>query len=292
MFDFNRLSFETTLARQIARQHLTNLNNVFWVGERSHKLVRKSFTSIDFPAPAPGVHGIYANEEQWKHAVNEFRVWQRQHVLLSTASLLEVYVKSASTAALSACPDIVDKSLDGIDSTSYLKHPDCIPKHLRQLIEERVEGFTKGTWSERLRRVGNVFGKIPASVTAAAFKLQSIQDKRNKIAHSYGANGELRKTPWEKISDISINPSDLIEATKVISDVIKSLDIDLFGPKIGGYEIVYEFDVWSRKQKNLGRMRVNGSLVNAFSEHIGRAFGRTPGNAYLKDLVIYYDSIR
>ena len=37
-FDTKELPFDTTLARQIAKQHLDLFNNVYWVGERSYPL--------------------------------------------------------------------------------------------------------------------------------------------------------------------------------------------------------------------------------------------------------------
>ena len=47
------------------------------------------------PTPGPGVHGCFGTNEEWQDAVDEFRIWRRQHVLVSAASLLEVYVKFA-----------------------------------------------------------------------------------------------------------------------------------------------------------------------------------------------------
>jgi hypothetical protein len=75
----------TTLARQVARQNLTTLNNALWVTENSHSLVRSSFSKIAMPSGIKA-HGCYGSEPQWSAAVDEQHLWVRQHVLVSAAS--------------------------------------------------------------------------------------------------------------------------------------------------------------------------------------------------------------
>jgi hypothetical protein len=291
-FDPNRLPFGTTLARQIAKQHLANLNNVFWVGERSGPLVRQSFNDITMPQPGPGIHGYYNDARSWQVAVDAFRLWSRQHVLVSAASLLEVYLKSASTAAFYACPELIDRTLDGVDSVTFIKFSDRLPKYFKNLVEEKSEAFTKGLWKERLHRLALVFGRLPEELLELEKDLQSLQNRRNRIAHSYGANGELRRTPWEPIKAVVVSPKEIIEITKSISMAISLLDEKVFSSRIGGYEIVHEFHVWCSRQKQLQKMRVSGAIGSAFRTHIGGAFGATPGSEYITAMIAYFNSIK
>ena len=55
---------DTTLARQVARQNLTTLNNAFWVVERSFPVTKGAFPSLTFPTilkhtefPGPRING-------------------------------------------------------------------------------------------------------------------------------------------------------------------------------------------------------------------------------------------
>jgi hypothetical protein len=290
-FSHKRLPFGTSLARQIARQHLSNFNNVFWVSHHSFRLIRQSFSDLNIPAPGPGIHGSFTAEGEWEKGADELRIWTRQHILISAASLLEVYVLSAATAALSATPELIDKSLTGVDGIRFIKHPESTPAYLKGIIETRVDGFTHGLWRDRLLRMSLIFGALPGDLLSLSRELQTLQDRRNRIAHSYGIGGELRKTPWEPLQAITVTPAQIIAAIKVVSAAIRLLDERVFATQIGAFEILHEFDIWTKRNKNAGRWRVSGRLPLEFRLHIGRAFGQTPGMKYIKGMVRYYDSL-
>jgi hypothetical protein len=243
------------------------------------------------PAPGPGVHGYFDNEASWQGAVDEFHVWTRQYALLSAASLLEIYVRSAAIAALWASPELIDKSLKGTDSVALIKFPERIPSYLKKVIETRSENFTKGTWRDRVHSIALELGRIPDEVQSLTKDLQNIQNLRNRVAHSYGMSGELRRTPWQPITAVKIEPSRVIDATKTISSFIRIADKKIFGIHIGGYELMHEFHVWCKSKQNLQQLRVNGTLDSEFRDHIGAAFGRTPGSSYVKSMIAYYDRI-
>lgn len=290
-FSIDHVPFGTTLARQIAKQHLDNFNNVFWVGERSFSNTRKSYAHITMPTPGPGVHGYFPDEKAWQVGVDEFRIWSRQHVLISAASLLEVYVQSAATAALSSRPELVDRALLGLSGVKFVKHPDKAPKHLKELIETRVSGMTHGPWTDRFHRMGLTFGALPVELVALSTTLQTLQTRRNRIAHSYGYGGELRKTPWEPLQAIEVTAGQIVSAIKDVSSAIRIMDNEVFGPEIGGYEIIHEFHVWSKKHKSFNKSLVSGMLLGEFRDHIGKAFGNSPGATYFKGMHTYYSSL-
>jgi hypothetical protein len=291
VFDPNRLPFDTTLARQISKQHLSTLNNVFWVSERSFKLLRGAYAEIRMPTPGPGVHGYFEDAIQWQGGVDELRLWIRQHCLVGAASLLEVYIKSASVAALSASPELLDRSVKGIDGFSLIKFPERAPKYLRKLTDDGSRNLSTGPWKDRFHKMALVFGRLPVPLVALEPKLQALQTKRNRIAHSFGIDGELPKTPWQAISNIQVSPADVVGATKTISTAIRLADDALFGPLIGGYEIVHEFSVWGKKRPDARRLWVSGRLGGEFRDHIGKAFGRTPGSDYIRAMIHYYEAL-
>lgn len=291
MFDARKPVFDTTLARQIAKQHLSNFNNVFWVAEHSYKSIRQSFGSIRFPKPGPGVHGFFADEAGWQGAVDEFRVWTRQHVLISAASLLEVYVEGAATVALSSHPSLIDRAIS-IEGIEFLKHPERRPKHLEGLIKDRVNGFTHGLWKDRLLNLSLIFGALPQSLLDMTTQLQSIQDRRNRIAHSYGLGGELRRTPWQPIQAITVTPGQISDAIKIVSSAIRIMDESIFLSATGAYDLLHELDVWMKKNPDASRLDALGEVPGAFSKHVGDSFGRSPGRNYCKEMYEFYSRLR
>jgi hypothetical protein len=280
---------DTTLARQVARQNLNTLNNAFWVGERAYPVVKTAFSSLTFPT-GPTVHGVFGSEQYWIVAVDEQRLWMRQHVLVSAASLLEVYLSTAIAAALWAHPEYADRSLTGIGEVALIKFPERAPG-LKRLIQAHVKSMLKGEWSNRFRQMAIVFGKLPAKLDALASRLQSLQDKRNRIAHDFGQTTKVfRRTPWAPMDSIKLEVSDVEESLVCISCVIREADIQLFAPLIGGYEFLYEYHVWLAGQRNPFTRPAPDLLPRYFRKHIGSKFGSVPNQKYFKALVRYYDA--
>ena len=136
-----------------------------------------------------------------------------------------------------------------------------------------------------------LLGKLPDQLLRLESDLQSMQSMRNRIAHSYGMNGELRRTPWEETRVIEVPPSRIESVTKDVSMAIQLLDRLVFGPTVGGYEMLHEYSVWLRREEKSGRPVTFQNRENAFRNHIGKAFGSTPGRNYIEPMIRYYDGL-
>lgn len=291
-FDLNVLPLVTTMVRQVTRQHLTHINDVYWIYDKSHTLLENGYTHLSFPkVGSPHMREAFANRENWVKGTQSLRGWVWQNIVLSATSILEVYITSACTVVFSACPELIDRSVLGTDSVTFIKYPNRRPSGWQRLIKQRAEAPTKGTWSERLKTLGREIGRVPQMVIDQTGELQRLQDKRNRIAHSYGAEGELRRTPWEPINAITIEDGDIPKIFKLVDDVSKSLDKSLFGPLIGGYEIFHEYDAWLRSHRTADTLPRRPLLNRSFRKHLGQAFGRSPGSTYVRDMIEYYDRV-
>jgi hypothetical protein len=190
-----------------------------------------------------GAHGCYGNTISWSAAVDEQRLWVRQHVLVSAASLLEVYLASAIAAALWASPELADRSLSGVSDVELIKFPERAPG-LDKLIRRHVKNMLQDQWHIRFRQMAVVFGKLPLGLTSLTTRLQALQDKRNRIAHAFALNSStLRKTPWEPLNSMQLVLADAEEALKCVSSAIREADVKVFGSVIGGYELLHEYEV-------------------------------------------------
>lgn len=284
------LPFGTSLARQVARQNLTRFNNIFWVAERARKHIRGGFSSISFPAPAPGIHGVFNSEDEWFHAADQFRDWTRQHVLISAASLLEVYLYSITRTALQANPELLDRSLTGVDGYRFVLEKATPPRGWIKYIDGHVDSFVTGLWKDRLRRLEIVFGTLPTTLTALEGDLQSIQNKRNRIAHQFGEHAR-RNVPWADVSHVPVGAKDCEKAIKSVSAFIAESDTNVFAQLVGGHEVLALYHEWSRKEPNLNRYKVAGTCASKFCDYVGGLASKGIGKRYAKSIIAYYDSL-
>jgi hypothetical protein len=282
--------FGTSLARQVARQNLTKFNHAFWVPERARTHLRSGFASIVFPSPGPGVHGVYNTATEWQGASDVFLDWTRQQVLISAVSLLEVYINSIATTALQANPEFIDRSLKGKDGYAFVLGKATPPKGLEKTRKAAVEGFTKGSWKERFRRLEIVFGKLPEKLVDLESDLQNLQNKRNKIAHKFGAD-EARSVPWDAVTHVAVGPKCCENAIKTVSKFITVADSEVFAPLVGAHEVLEIYHNWAGKNPGLGRLRLMDTQAEAFCKHIGRLIGQGLGREYAQSIINYYDAL-
>ena len=281
----------TTLARQVAKQNLTSLNHSLWVTENSYPLVRSSFAAITMPTGVDS-HGSYGTASDWSDAVDEQRLWVRQHVLVSAASLLEVYLTSAMGAALWACPEFADRSLSGVSEIELIRFPSRAPG-LDKIVRRHVKSVLGGQWHVRFRQMAVVFGKLPLTLTALTPRLQALQDKRNRIAHAFGQDSNaLRRTPWEPMNSMQLGVADAEEALTCVSVAIREADGKVFGPLIGGYELLHEYHIWLQAFTDPFTRPAPDVRQRYFRKHVASRFGHGPGKKYFDSLIQYYEAAR
>jgi hypothetical protein len=265
------------------------LNNALWITEHAHPVVRAAFPSLTLPS-GPGAHGCYGSNADWTTAADEQRLWVRQHVLVSAASLLEVYFATAMPAALWSRPEYADRSLTGVREIELIKFENRAP-HLRGLIQSHAKLILKGAWSSRFRCMAVVFGPLPPKLEALSTQLQDIQGKRNQIAHSFGQAGRsLRRTPWEPSDSIKLDVTDVEGALICVSQAIREADMHLFAGLIGGYEFLYEYHIWLKAQTGQVRITDPDVLERNFRRHIAQKFGSGPSKKYYQALIWYYET--
>jgi hypothetical protein len=151
-----------------------------------------------------------------------------------------------------------------------------------------VKGVLPTQSQVRFREMAIVFGKLPSALTALAPELQELQNKRNRIAHSFGQDSKaLRRTPWDPTNSMQLKVTDAEEALKCVSTAIREADEKVFGPVIGGYELLYEYHVWLSNFTDFNRPAPDVRRLR-FRQHVGGRFGHAPGKAYFRALVQYY----
>jgi hypothetical protein len=90
---------------------------------------------------------------------------------------------------------------------------------------------------------------------------------------------------------LQIAPTCINDVLTLVGTFIRLADEYIFGPNIGAYEMLYEFNIWSAKQKTLNNMKVTGTLQRTFRKYVGESFGAGPGKEYFASMIKYYDSL-
>jgi hypothetical protein len=166
-----------------------------------------------------------------------------------------------------------------------------MPSPLRDLIDNVTAGFIKGTWADRLARLARVFGTLPVELSNLAPKLQTLQTKRNRIAHEFGNEGKGRIAPWDAFNVIAVGPKDIDTAIKSVSESIRLLDAKVWGSTIGGHEVLHQFHLWKLKEPHFNRYTVEGSLSSEFRSFVGKRFSRPLGSSYVNQMIQYYNNL-
>ena len=179
--------------------------------------------------------------------------------------------------------------MHGVDGYKYVFKKEAAPTGWKSNAENAVSGFTVGLWKDRLRRMEVVFGALP-KLTAYADALQGIQNKRNRIAHEFGAE-RSRNAPWAPIAHVSVGAKDCEKAIRAVSAFIAEADTNLFGPLVGAHEVLALYHDWARKRDDLGRLRVENRRAEVFSVEIGKLYGAGIGREFSKSVIDYYDSM-
>ncbi len=286
-----KLPFGTTLARQMAKQNLTRFNHVFWVGERGYDHLEAGFPNIVFPPYAPDLHGLYTSDADWRAAVAEHQIWTRQYILVSAASLLEVYLSSAARSALTAHPELIDSVWSGMDGYLFVMGKQAPPTGWNRKLKDKVATFTKGLWVNRLAQLAAVFGPLPAKAMALEPALQKLQDTRNDIAHEVGLDGPTRLAQWEPLKHIELTREDCETAIKVVSAFIAAVDKPVFGPLIGGHEILFQYHLWAQSEPKASSWHVAGRAAGLFRDHIGGMTSTALGASYATSIANYYHKL-
>jgi hypothetical protein len=250
--------------------------------------VRTGFAKITMPTGIKA-HGCFGSETQWSEAVDGQHLWVRQHVLVSAASLLEVYLGTAASAALWASPEYADRSLSGLREVELIKFSDRVPG-LNKLISSLIRSILNGRWQNRFRQMAIVFGRLPPKLVTLTGRLQDLQDKRNRIAHAFGQDTKIyRRTPWSPMDTIKLDVSDVEKALTLVNEAIREADLLLLSPLIGGYEFLYEYHIWLEAFDPFSRPAPD-VRHQSFRKHIGKKFGFGPDKKYYQSLVRYYEA--
>ncbi len=93
------------------------------------------------------------------------------------------------------------------------------------------------------------------------------------------------------MNSVQVQLSDADEALKCVSSAIREADMKVFGPAIGGYELLHEFRIWLQDFTD-PFTRPSDQRQRLFRKHVAGKFGHGPGKKYFDSMIAYYDACK
>jgi hypothetical protein len=286
----------STWVFKVFKQHNDELKRMYTSFESSQKYTYEKLSESgadwsDLPTQhfkfkARSEYMQYGDLSDWSKSFNELENWLNLNALVTISSNFETYLSTIIPLALSSDIGVlygVSQKLDGIE---VLKNG----RDQRFNFKDTVTNCTKGDWSSRLAAYEKTFLKSPSIFSSNISSLDAIRKLRNDVAHAFGRDIEESRNHQEikKLPIKSLSRERLFKFQKLISKIVKSIDIQLHHSHIGEYQaILFYHDIYPELDRE-----VHPSMrAMQLKKRIG-SFGTTPaGKEYCKGLVNYYEAL-
>lgn len=255
--------FSKTLAFYQFKRDFTTVNDYYWGTGSSLQAVagrvRHMQMNEDFHALLGLTQRIYAKPlghtpERYAAKLSVSKRWHRLLTLVIMTSAFERYLTAVATIAIASDPVLTPgfpKKIDGL----------ILAKHRLQTGERPTDPLTKGEWSSRLAAFRRYFGAVPSALSSNESALETMRNKRNQVAHSFGLDtssmpaqaamliGARKSTP--NFDSISVSEETITKWLGVIDVSASAIDDYLLPNFIGGYELAAISIEWIRDRDAL-----------------------------------------
>lgn len=282
-----------TYVYRIFNRHHTFMNSIYWsyapafgyTQSLASKELKSGCTRTThqlFSLSGSNSERVDQSLNDWGRHFREFDNWTRLNALVSLSSYFETYLSSVVSLAIESDLGIlygVPKLIDGVSIIKYGNEDNYS-------FFDASEKITKGTWSQRRKYFGEVFGAIPISLKTYEGELEEIRTIRNNVAHAFGRDidhSRSRKT-FEVIDINRISIERLQRYMSIIREVARAIDYQLLNNHIGDYEIIFYYHLVKDELGQTNRARNFKTRVNSL-------YFQLRGNQYCEELLDYYESL-
>ncbi len=264
MYQRDRSLLPRTLAFYQFKRDFTTVNDYYWGTGSSIQAVagrvRHMKSTNDFHALLGLTQRIYVKPlghtpERYAAKLRVSKRWHRLLTLVIMTSAFERYLTAVATIAIASDPVLTPgfpKKIDGL----------ILAKYRLQTGERSTEPLTKGEWSSRLATFRRYFGEIPSVLSSNESTLETMRNKRNQVAHSFGLDTSsmpvhsaillgARRATVPSIDSISVSEKTITRWLRVIDASAAAIDDYLLPNFIGGYELAAISIEWIRDRDAL-----------------------------------------
>jgi len=238
---------------------------------------------ILFYASGPNARRIAPTVKQWRRNFSDFENWVRLSSLLSVLSYFESFVTTISTLALRSDPLLRFGQSRVVDGATWLK------RTVRDDTTGLVVPLVKGEWPQRLSAFRDLFEIVPPILEANIQDLEQMRSLRNGVAHSFGRNATYFEDPTvDAGQSVRLSEERLQRWLSIIESCADAIDQQLLERHIGEFELIWRYHRWKDEPRDALDRRYIPST--AFSRFVNREYGFSPGRAFCKQLIAYYEA--
>ena len=273
----------------IFKKHHTELNHLYWsnAAAATHaifsaaKAVKTDLISSLLKVPSVNAHRMNFTVEDWRGKFKEFENWTRLNALMALTGYFETYLYSAATLALISDPGLLISSTRAVDGISLVKRK-VLPD-----LEPHVQSLTKGPWSSRLKAYKLLFGRVPTVMENSAKELETMQNLRNGVGHSFGRTIKDYRNPilMKPLLAQRLSEDRLQKWLGIVDDCVNDIEEQLRVDHIGAIEVLLNYHAWDKKYPAGHRTE-----EREFRERFPDAQGSPPKQRYFKESIAYYCS--
>ncbi len=291
--------FPHTLAFNLFKKHITELNEVYW------SFVPASNTIIDHAKKAlqtddadPLKFFLVHDEDDkrmaktykaWKANFREFENYTRLNMVMLISSCFETYLRTSVSIAFESKPGVIIMCADAVDGAFLLKrkpeYGNSIGKDYQ--FAEYVDNICHGTWDNRLSAFEKYFGVLPKSIISRKNELNELRTIRNNVGHYLGRTKNDYSAPllFSPISATRISHKRILKYFKLVNDVAKQVDLFLKEQYIGSYDIIKCFYRYSKN--GFFTDERPGMKAQKFRQLLGNEGFPPAGKEYYSNLINY-----
>lgn len=293
--------FPYTLAFNLFRKHITELNKVYWAFVPASNTIKKAakialVTDDADPKKYFLIHDeddrrVASTFSEWKESFKSFEVYTRLNMIMLISSCFETYLRTVVSHAFESKPGVIIMCPDSVDGVFLLKsragYGNSDSKNYQ--FTERVDEICRGEWVKRIAAFEKYFGVLPEGVVEQTTQLDEFRVIRNNVGHYLGRKKSEYATPllFSPLTPIEVSHNRVLKYFKLVNDVAKSIDIHLKNNVIGSYDIIkFYFQQLSAGEFNSG---LPGQRARELQRYLGREGLPSVGNEYYRNIVSFFD---
>lgn len=292
-----------TIAYELFRQHLTEINNIYWSFVPANETIKKEArialeSNNGDPRTFFSVNKTYdrrlANSyKEWKQHNNDFENYTRLSMVMLLSSCFETYLRTIISLAFESKPGVIFHDPDSVDGLQLLQrslsYGDNSRNNEHAVFASRINHICEGDWEQRIKRFEDYFGQIPETFKKKKSDLEKMRKLRNKIAHQFGREDDSYEMPllFDSKEAIRVSHDRLLKLFQLVDEIVECLDNYLKDNFIGSYDIIKLFyeEYVSRKVSISPLMKPSKALQEYLGKHGHNFEGK---KAFCQNMMNYY----